>query len=72
MTFDLRPLTVTLIDRELPLAAIHVPAGFPSPAADDLEDTVDPFKWVIRRQRHRRHNFFGCKGTRIDGWTQGN
>lgn len=50
MSFNLRPLTVTLIDRELPLAAIHVPAGFPSPAADDLEDTVDPFKWVIRHE----------------------
>ncbi|WP_347140680.1 S24 family peptidase [Paracoccus sp. SSK6] len=34
----------------MPLAAIQVPAGFPSPAADDLEDTVDPMKWVIRHE----------------------
>lgn len=50
MSLDLHPLSVTLIDRDMPLAAIQVPAGFPSPAADDLEDTVDPFKWVIRHE----------------------
>jgi DNA polymerase V len=27
-----------------------VPAGFPSPAADDLEETVDPMKWVVRHE----------------------
>ena len=50
MSVDLHPLSVTLIDRDMPLATIRVPAGFPSPAADDLEDTVDPFKWVIRHE----------------------
>lgn len=50
MSLDLHPLSVTLIDRDMPLATIRVPAGFPSPAADDLEDTVDPFKWVIRHK----------------------
>lgn len=50
MSLDLHPLSVTLIDRDMPLATIRVPAGFPSPAADDLEDTVDPFKWVIRHE----------------------
>ena len=50
MTLHLDPLSVTLIAREMPLAAIFVPAGFPSPAADDLEETVDPFKWVIRHE----------------------
>ena len=50
MSLDLHPLSVTLIHRDMPLASIQVPAGFPSPAADDLEDTVDPFKWVIRHE----------------------
>ena len=50
MSLDLHPLSVTLIDHDMPLASIQVPAGFPSPAADDLEDTVDPFKWVIRHE----------------------
>ena len=33
-----------------PLRLITTPvsAGFPSPAADDLEDEVDPISWVIR------------------------
>lgn len=43
---DLHPLSATLNDRDMPVAAIQVPAGFPSPAADDLEDTVDPMKWA--------------------------
>ena len=30
------------------LASIVLPAGFPSPAADDLEDTIDPISWIIR------------------------
>ena len=50
MSLHLHPLTVTLIDREMPLAAVWVPAGFPSPAADDLEETVDPMKWVVRHE----------------------
>ena len=57
MPLNLRHVNVTLIDRELPLAAIRVPAGFPSPAADDLEDTVDPFTWVIRHE----HATFGWR-----------
>ena len=33
-----------------PLRLITTPvsAGFPSPAADDLEDEIDPISWVIR------------------------
>ena len=50
MSLHLHPLTVTLIDREMSLAAVWVPAGFPSPAADDLEETVDPMKWVVRHE----------------------
>ncbi len=46
----LRPIKVTLVDCQMPLASFPVPAGFPSPAADDLEDTVDPIKWVVRHE----------------------
>ena len=33
-----------------PLRLITTPvsAGFPSPAADDLEDEIDPISWIIR------------------------
>lgn len=30
------------------LITTPVSAGFPSPAADDLEDEIDPISWVIR------------------------
>ena len=30
------------------LAPIAVPAGFPSPAADDIEGEVDPIEWITR------------------------
>ena len=50
MTLHLRPIKITLIDRHVPLASMPVPAGFPSPAADDLEDSIDPIKWVVRHE----------------------
>lgn len=50
MTLHLSPIKITLIDRHVPLASMPVPAGFPSPAADDLEDTIDPIKWVVRHE----------------------
>ncbi|WP_299592485.1 S24 family peptidase [uncultured Tateyamaria sp.] len=31
------------------LVSIPVSAGFPSPAADDLEGEIDPIAWVVRR-----------------------
>ena len=51
MSVTLAPLNVILVDRHMPLASISVPAGFPSPAGDDLEDSVDPIKWVVRHER---------------------
>lgn len=30
------------------LVSIPVSAGFPSPAADDLEDEIDPIAWIVR------------------------
>ncbi|GLC62958.1 hypothetical protein PLESTB_001965000 [Pleodorina starrii] len=50
MTLQLSPIKITLVDRHVPLASMPVPAGFPSPAADDLEDTIDPIKWVVRHE----------------------
>ena len=32
------------------LSSLKVPAGFPSPAADDLEEPVDPIAWVMRNE----------------------
>lgn len=51
MTFALHHVSIEIIERLLPLASVTVPAGFPSPAGDDLEDTVDPIKWVVRHER---------------------
>lgn len=48
MTLALHPVPIEIVERLLPLASVQVPAGFPSPAADELEDTVDPIKWVVR------------------------
>nr|WP_243695670.1 S24 family peptidase [Rhodovulum adriaticum] len=31
-----------------PLALPRASAGFPSPAADDLEDEIDPIAWILR------------------------
>lgn len=31
------------------LVSIPASAGFPSPAADDLEDEIDPIAWMVRR-----------------------
>lgn len=46
----LHPVSAEVVERLMPLAVLNVPAGFPSPAADDLEDTVDPIKWVVRHE----------------------
>lgn len=47
------PFTPFEIPTNLHPAIVSVPrspvsAGFPSPAADDLEDEVDPISWVVR------------------------
>lgn len=36
--------------REVRLAPCPVPAGFPSPAGDDLEDVIDPVAWIVRHE----------------------
>ena len=39
-----------VVTNEMPMRLVSgsVSAGFPSPAADDLEDEIDPISWVIR------------------------
>jgi len=44
----LSPVSVSYVQRLLPLASIRVPAGFPSPTADHEEDEIDPIAWVVR------------------------
>ncbi|WP_244437292.1 S24 family peptidase [Aliihoeflea sp. 2WW] len=48
----LSPVTIsTLIHRrEYRFVSISVPAGFPSPAGDDFEDSIDPFGWIVRHE----------------------
>ena len=42
------PLPISCVGTIVPLSGTLVPAGFPSPAADDLEDEIDPIAWVVR------------------------
>ena len=39
-----------VVTNEMPMRLVSgsVSAGFPSPAADDLEDEIDPISWVVR------------------------
>lgn len=46
----LTPISVDHVHRLLPLSSITVPAGFPSPTADDEQDVVDPIAWLIRHE----------------------
>jgi DNA polymerase V len=39
---------VLLSGAPVSVAGARVSAGFPSPAADDLEDEIDPIAWVVR------------------------
>ena len=47
------PLLPVAVPDPLPVHIVRlspsvVPAGFPSPAADDLEQEVDPIRWITR------------------------
>lgn len=45
---NLTPIILTTQTRTVVLSSIVVPAGFPSPASDDLEDEIDPIAWIMR------------------------
>jgi DNA polymerase V len=47
----LHRIDTPVIDHGQPVrfVSLTVSAGFPSPAADDLEDEIDPIAWVVRR-----------------------
>lgn len=44
----LEPVSVEYIKRNVVLASVIVPAGFPSPTADHEEDEIDPIEWIVR------------------------
>ena len=50
MYAKLLPVSITALPRDVAVSPVNVPAGFPSPAADDREETVDPIAWVVRHE----------------------
>ncbi len=46
----LTPIPVSYVLREVKTAGLKVSAGFPSPAGDDLENTVDIIAWIVRHE----------------------
>jgi DNA polymerase V len=44
-----RSISVAAFDRELPLVLARVPAGFPSPAQDYLEESLDIGRYLVKR-----------------------
>lgn len=44
------PVETPVVANGMPIRLVSgsVSAGFPSPAADDLEDEIDPIAWVVR------------------------
>jgi DNA polymerase V len=48
VTKPLVPVPVSSAGTTVPMSITLVPAGFPSPAADDLEDEIDPIGWLVR------------------------
>lgn len=47
-SLNLIPVLISHEGRTVSLSATVVPAGFPSPAGDDLEDQIDPIAWIVR------------------------
>ena len=61
MSFLAIDLPVSALDLEITVGAFGVPAGFPSPADDDLEDEINLLEWMVP---HPGATFL----FRIDGW----
>lgn len=45
----LRDVPFELVPREIPFFLCRTPAGFPSPAQDDMEDPIDLGAWLIEQ-----------------------
>lgn len=45
----LTQLDWTAVPREMPLLLVSTPAGFPSPAQDDMEEPIDLGAWLMEK-----------------------
>ncbi|RZL70644.1 MAG: translesion error-prone DNA polymerase V autoproteolytic subunit [Sphingomonas sp.] len=43
----LHEIPFALVPREVPFFLCHTPAGFPSPAQDDMEEPIDLGAWLV-------------------------
>lgn len=43
----LQPIPIELAPIELPLLLVRTPAGFPSPAQDDMEEPINLGEWLV-------------------------
>lgn len=43
----LQPISTVSLPLELPMLLVRTPAGFPSPAQDDMEEPIDLAAWLI-------------------------
>ncbi len=44
---QLREIPIHLVLREVPMLLCRTPAGFPSPAQDDMEEPIDLGAWLV-------------------------
>lgn len=44
---QLREIPIHLVPREVPMLLCRTPAGFPSPAQDDMEEPIDLGAWLV-------------------------
>jgi len=43
----LEPISLDLLMPDLPMLLVSTPAGFPSPAADDMEEPINLADWLV-------------------------
>lgn len=62
----LHELPIEFIPREVPLLVVRTPAGFPSPAQDDMQEPIDLGAWLVEHpaasyvMRVDGHSMSGC------------
>lgn len=49
MAATLREMEWEMIPRDVPILLCRTPAGFPSPAQDDMEEPIDIGAWLIEK-----------------------